>query len=206
VIADALSGKRIAVTGATGFLGTALVERLLRAVPGCEVAVLVRPGRRQSAAERVRREILRNDSFDRLRADLGDGFDDAMAQRLLVMAGDVSSDGLGLDDDGRALLASCDVSWRGAALPFRSSIHSWVMPLFFSRLVPRTVYTTRLASGDSAGLPTRSMLARSSMVRPRGAAVALAAARSAAPVTSRRRIIRSLRCEWEAGARRPRRA
>jgi thioester reductase-like protein len=99
VIADALSGKRIAVTGATGFLGTALVERLLRAVPGCEVAVLVRPGRRQSAAERVRREILRNDSFDRLRADLGDGFDDAMAQRLLVMAGDVSSDGLGLDDE-----------------------------------------------------------------------------------------------------------
>ena len=34
MIAEGLRGKRIAVTGATGFLGTALVERLLRAVPG----------------------------------------------------------------------------------------------------------------------------------------------------------------------------
>ena len=73
VIADALAGKRIAVTGATGFLGTALVERLLRAVPGCTLVVLVRPGRRQSAADRVRREILRNDCFERLRRELGEG-------------------------------------------------------------------------------------------------------------------------------------
>ena len=43
MITEALAGKRIAVTGATGFLGTALVERLLRSVPECEVAVLVRP-------------------------------------------------------------------------------------------------------------------------------------------------------------------
>ena len=42
----------IFVTGATGFLGTALVERLLRSVPGCRVAVLIRPTRRSSAAER----------------------------------------------------------------------------------------------------------------------------------------------------------
>jgi len=68
-IADALSGKRILVTGATGFLGTALVERLLRAVPECEVAVLVRPTRRSSAAARLAREVVRNDCFDRLRED-----------------------------------------------------------------------------------------------------------------------------------------
>ena len=115
MIVDALAGKRIAVTGATGFLGTALVERLLRSVPGCSVAVLVRPGRRQSAAERVRREILRNDCFDRLREELGDRFDAEMAERLLVMAGDVTTDGLGLDDDGQALLATCDVAVHSAA-------------------------------------------------------------------------------------------
>ena len=75
MLREALGGRRIAVTGATGFLGTALVERLLRGVPDAEVAVLVRPGRR-SASERVRREILRNNCFDRLRAELGDRFDD----------------------------------------------------------------------------------------------------------------------------------
>jgi HAD superfamily hydrolase (TIGR01490 family) len=115
VISKALAGKRIAVTGGTGFLGTALVERLLRSVPGCEVAVLVRPGRRAGAAQRVQREILRNDCFGRLRAELGERFDDETSRRVNVIAGDVGQDGLGLDDDGSAILARCDVVVHSAA-------------------------------------------------------------------------------------------
>jgi alcohol-forming fatty acyl-CoA reductase len=49
VIAESLAGKRIAITGSTGFVGTALVERLLRCVPDCELVLLVRPGRRSTA-------------------------------------------------------------------------------------------------------------------------------------------------------------
>ncbi len=55
MISENLRGKRIAITGATGFVGTALVERLLYSVPDCEVVLLVRNGRRTVAAERVRR-------------------------------------------------------------------------------------------------------------------------------------------------------
>src|SRR5919107_138363 len=101
MIAEALSGKRIVVTGGTGFLGTALIERLLRRVPDCTVGALVRPGRR-GAAERVRREIVRNDCFDRLRREWGDQFDERIAERLTAIAGDVGTDGLGLDEAGRA--------------------------------------------------------------------------------------------------------
>jgi fatty acyl-CoA reductase len=115
VIDAALSGKRIAVTGATGFLGTALVERLLRCVPGCEVVVLVRPGRRTSASERTKREIVRNDCFDRLRDELGEAFDAELGRRLTTIAGDVATDGLGLDEQGRRILASCDVVVHAAA-------------------------------------------------------------------------------------------
>jgi HAD superfamily hydrolase (TIGR01490 family) len=115
VISDELANRRIAVTGATGFLGTALVERLLRSVPGCEIVVLVRPGQRQGPAERTRREVLRNDCFDRLRAELGESFEDVVARRLHTIAGDVTRDGLGLDETGRELLGSCDIVIHAAA-------------------------------------------------------------------------------------------
>jgi len=115
VIPDELAGRRIAVTGATGFLGTALVERLLRSVPECEVVVVVRPGQHQGPAERTRREILRNDCFDRLRDELGERFDDVIASRLHTIAGDVGRDGLALDEAGRTLLGSCDIVIHAAA-------------------------------------------------------------------------------------------
>jgi fatty acyl-CoA reductase len=117
VIADALAGKRIAVTGATGFLGTALVERLLRAVPDCELVLLVRAGRRSSAAQRVQREVIRNDAFDRLRADMGGAkaLDEVVARRIRVITGDVGRDGLGLSEADRAILAECDIVIHSAA-------------------------------------------------------------------------------------------
>jgi HAD superfamily hydrolase (TIGR01490 family) len=115
VIADQLANKRIAVTGATGFLGTALVERLLRCVPACEVVVVVRPGRRQDAADRTHREIIRNDCFDRLRGELGRDFEATVARRVTTVAGDVATDGLGLDEEGRVVLSKCDVVVHAAA-------------------------------------------------------------------------------------------
>ncbi|MGZ4683410.1 MAG: SDR family oxidoreductase, partial [Acidimicrobiales bacterium] len=116
MIADALAGKRIFITGTTGFLGTALLERLLRGVPDCEIVLLVRPGKRSTVEQRVAREIFKNDAFDRLRADLGkDGYAEMTARRVSAVAGDVSTDGLGLDEAGRATLASCDIVIHSAA-------------------------------------------------------------------------------------------
>ncbi|MGI9022532.1 MAG: SDR family oxidoreductase, partial [Acidimicrobiales bacterium] len=103
------------MTGSTGFLGTALVERLLRSVPDCELVLLVRPGRRSSPAARARREIFANDAFKRLRSELGDRFDAEVARRVHVVAGDVTTDGLGLDAEGRALFAGCHTVIHAAA-------------------------------------------------------------------------------------------
>jgi HAD superfamily hydrolase (TIGR01490 family) len=127
VIAESLTGKRIAITGATGFVGTALVERLIRAVPGCELVLVIRHGRRTTAQQRMQKEIIRNDAFDHLRAELGDAFDDEIARRITTIAGDVGTDGLGLDETGRAAFASCDIVIHSAAtVSFDSPLDSAV--------------------------------------------------------------------------------
>ena len=129
MIAESLSGRRIAITGATGFVGTALVERLLRNAPGCELFLIVRGGRR-GAASRVKREILNNDAFDRLRDELADTpepFDAMVARRVHAIDGDISVDGLRLSDTDRATLAGCDiVIHSAAAVAFDSPLDSAV--------------------------------------------------------------------------------
>jgi HAD superfamily hydrolase (TIGR01490 family) len=129
-IPDALRGRRIAVTGSTGFVGTALVERLLRSVPECSLVLLVRDGQRTPAARRVERELLKNDAFDRLRELHRHGpesFAEMTARRITTIAGDVGTDGLGLSPADREQLASCDVVIHSAAtVSFDSPLDSAV--------------------------------------------------------------------------------
>jgi fatty acyl-CoA reductase len=110
-----LRGRHFFITGATGFLGTALVERILRCVPEAEITVLVRPGRRADAAARLAREVIKNDCFDRLRHELGDEFAAEVGRRVQAVAGDVGRDGLGLDEEGRDALRGADVVIHSAA-------------------------------------------------------------------------------------------
>jgi fatty acyl-CoA reductase len=136
MIAEQLAGKRIAITGGTGFVGTALIERLLRSVPGCELVLLVRPGKRTDVVERVRREILKNNAFDRLRAaakaaiaadPTAESFDAMCSRRITVIAGDVSTNGLGLSATDLAILKSCQtVIHSAAAVAFDSPLDSAV--------------------------------------------------------------------------------
>ena len=135
-------------------MGTALTERLLRCVPDCELVLVVRPGRR-GAPERVRRDVLRSDAFDRLRAQLrqpdsDETYDEMTARRVVAVAGDVATDGLGLDDDGRAVLAGCDTVIHAAAtVNFNSALDDAVE---VNLLGPARVAAALTSAGGSAHL------------------------------------------------------
>ena len=102
-VARALAGKEILVTGATGFLGQPLLEKILWAAPEVErIHVLIRPkrpfgGEVQSPAERLRRELFQSSVFNRLRYRYGDDFETFLESKLVAVGGDISQAGLGID-------------------------------------------------------------------------------------------------------------
>src|SRR4051794_41246205 len=65
-ITDALAGRHLLVTGVTGFVGEALLERLLYDLPDTRVTVFVRP-RGASTGEERTRQLLTKAAFERLR-------------------------------------------------------------------------------------------------------------------------------------------
>lgn len=65
-IAKFYSGKHIFITGATGFMGLALVEKLLRACPDiAKMYLLIRPKRGQTVQERIN-GLFQHIIFDKL--------------------------------------------------------------------------------------------------------------------------------------------
>ena len=117
MIADALKGKTILVTGSTGFLGKSLVEKCLRSIPDvARINLAIRSSARRPASERLEREVLSSPAFKRLKEELGEaGFAKLAKEKLGVVAIDLGRDGLGLTDEGREQLRACDVVIHSAA-------------------------------------------------------------------------------------------
>ena len=94
---EAYKDKAVLVTGGTGFLGTALVEKMLRSLPSLgRLYLIVRPSREKSAQERFERDVLASAAFAKLREELGDDFSERVAQKVRILEGDVHSESLGL--------------------------------------------------------------------------------------------------------------
>ena len=97
-IGDRLAGQRLLVTGATGFLAKAFVEKLLRSVHSVgAIYLLIRPSADGlSPRARAERDVLDNRAFDRLRASLGPGFRRLCEEKIRVIGGDLTEGRLGL--------------------------------------------------------------------------------------------------------------
>ncbi|MCW8131310.1 MAG: AMP-binding protein [Planctomycetota bacterium] len=98
------AGKGVLVTGSTGFLAKALVEKILRDLPEVKkVYLLIRPRAKADGSlvdprERLREEILRNSAFSRLREQMGERFEAWCQERIACVPGDLTHPRLGLDE------------------------------------------------------------------------------------------------------------
>jgi thioester reductase-like protein len=83
-------GDNVFLTGGTGFLGAEIMKRILRSHPKTRLTLLVRSTHRETARERLDRQLLR--SFGQEEAS-------RYRERIDVVNGDISLRGLGMDND-----------------------------------------------------------------------------------------------------------
>jgi fatty acyl-CoA reductase len=117
LLGEAYKDKKILLTGGTGFLGTALIEKILRSLPDLgRLYLLVRPSRGKSAVERFERDVLGAPAFRGLREKLGDDFEERVSKKVRVLEGDVHAPSLGLGgEDLTELAREVDVVIHSAA-------------------------------------------------------------------------------------------
>jgi fatty acyl-CoA reductase len=101
---ERLAGKALLLTGASGFVGKAVLAQCLRELPGLRrVVVLLRADDDDAARRRLAEDVLSSPAFDGLDGD-----------RVDALAGDVGTEGLGREGggglDGIDVLVHCAAS------------------------------------------------------------------------------------------------
>lgn len=95
---NAFAGKRILITGCTGFLAKVVLEKLIRAIPDIgKVVLLIRSDRGgANARKRFDRDIATSSVFDTLRAERPEFLADFFENKVECVTGEVSEPNFGL--------------------------------------------------------------------------------------------------------------
>uniref|UniRef100_A0A8C2AN03 Fatty acyl-CoA reductase n=1 Tax=Cyprinus carpio TaxID=7962 RepID=A0A8C2AN03_CYPCA len=101
-ISEWYAGKNVLITGATGFMGKVLMEKLLRSCPDVKALyILVRPKAGQSMSERVQ-DMMKCKLFDRVREDNPD-----FHQKIIPISSELTQPGLAISPEDVQTLTSC---------------------------------------------------------------------------------------------------
>uniref|UniRef100_A0A1A9VCH2 Fatty acyl-CoA reductase n=1 Tax=Glossina austeni TaxID=7395 RepID=A0A1A9VCH2_GLOAU len=121
-ITDFYNNQEIFITGGSGFIGKALIEKLLRSFPNFnKMFILLRPKNGKSVDERLQ-ELLDNIIFQRARDEQPESF-----KKIHAIAGDCKELGLGISSDDLRRIKNVTIIFHSAANvrfdnPFKESV------------------------------------------------------------------------------------
>jgi len=102
--------KTVFITGATGFMGKVLVEKLLRSTNVAKLYILMRPKKGVETEQRLK-VLLSSAAFDRVRE-----MDETLLGKIEVVDGDITKENLGIDEAAeRKLTESVNLVFHSAA-------------------------------------------------------------------------------------------
>ena len=103
-IPEFFHGKVVLIAGATGFLGQALVAKILTALPDVKrIYLLIRSqtgtdGEKRTATDRLENEVFTSSAFAKLKQIHGEQFDGWIREKICAVEGDMAYERLGLSD------------------------------------------------------------------------------------------------------------
>lgn len=97
-----LAGQNVLITGTTGFLAKVMLSMLLERFSCGKLYVLVRSQKSKTARERFWDEVMGSEMMAPLAKHFGPTFRAYIDEKVEVLAGDISSKNLGLDDETTA--------------------------------------------------------------------------------------------------------
>jgi len=98
-VAEFYRDKTVFITGATGFMGKVLVEKLLRSTSVARIYLLIRPKKGVPTQQRLA-VLLGTKIFDRVRKEKEEAL-----SRVVAVSGDITEDRLGLCEEEENVLA-----------------------------------------------------------------------------------------------------
>ncbi|KAL4711309.1 hypothetical protein ACJJTC_019150 [Scirpophaga incertulas] len=120
VIADYYKGSIILVTGGTGFVGKALLEKLLWSCPDIDTIYVLMRSKRGLTVEQRFKQLLKNQVFDRIRARWPERL-----SKLSPITGDIAAPKLGVSVEQRELLTRVTNLFHSAAtVRFTEPLHT----------------------------------------------------------------------------------
>ncbi|XP_034686707.1 fatty acyl-CoA reductase 2-like [Vitis riparia] len=93
-----LAGKTYFITGATGLLAKAVVEKILRTAPDVgKIFVLIKAKNKEAAVDRLKTEFINSELFECLKQRHGKYYQDFMLSKLAPVVGNLCESDLGID-------------------------------------------------------------------------------------------------------------